>query len=198
VETGDAAFAGRLTSVGAYASAVAELQKGYREGNPELNDRIASLYMRMGSYDEAGKYYSKNVTPPNDYTRSAVLGLVSIALAQKDQKALMESLKKFLAIRDPAAEEPLIGAIRMEANRGEIGLGMDLAGEYLSRYPKGRWRDEADFLTANLLEMDSQFRDIARARDLYRRILGSSPESPFAAAARERLSYIDRHFYQVR
>jgi len=197
-DTGDTEFAGRLASVGAYASAVAELQKGYREGNPGLNDQIASLYMRMGSYDSAGKYYSKNITPPNDYSQRAVVGLVSIAVAQKDQKALMGSLKQFLAIRDPSVEEPLIQAIRMEANRGEIGLGLDLAGEYVARYPNGRWRDEVGFLTANLLEGDSQFRDIARARDLYRGILADNPESAFAAAAREHLSYIERHFYQVR
>ena len=198
VETGDAEFAGRLTSMGAYAPAVAELQKGYREGNPGLNDQIASLYMRMGSYDAAGKYYSKNIAPPNDYTSRAVIGLVSIAIAQKDQKAMMSYLKQFLAIKDPSAEEPLIKAIRMETDRAEIGLGLDLAGEYASRYPNGKWRDEDDFLTANLLEMESQFRDIARARDLYSGILARYPESAFAAAARERLSYIDRHFYEVR
>jgi tetratricopeptide (TPR) repeat protein len=198
VETGDAEFAGRLTNVGAYASAIAELQKGYREGNPALNDQIASLYMRLGTYDAAGKYYSKNIVPPNEYSQRAVVGLVSIAIAQKDQKALMASLKQFLAIKDPSVEEPLIRAVRMEANRAEIGLGLDLAGEYAARYPNGRWRDEADFLMANLLEGDSQFRDIARARDLYRGILANDPESTFAAAAREHLSYIDRHFYQVR
>jgi tetratricopeptide (TPR) repeat protein len=198
VETADTEFAGRLTNMGAYASALAELQKGYREGNPGLNDQIASLYMRMGSYDAAGKYYSRNLVPPNEYSQRAVVGLVSIATAQKDQKALMASLKQFLAIKDPSVEEPLIRAIRMEANRAEIGLGLDLAGEYAARYPNGRWRDEADFLMANLLEGDSQFRDIARARELYRGILASDPESTFAAAAREHLSYIDRHFYQVR
>jgi hypothetical protein len=198
VETGDTAFAGKLTSAGAYASALAELQKGYHEGNPALNDQIAVLYMKMGSYDLAGKYYAKNIAPPSGYTQRAVVGLVSIAVAQKDQKALMASLKQFLAVRDPSVEEPLVRAIRMETDRSEIGLGLDLGEEYIARYPSGRWRDEVDFLMANLLEGNSQFRDIARARALYRGILDNDPESTFAAAAREHLSYIDRHFYQVR
>jgi tetratricopeptide (TPR) repeat protein len=198
VETGDPAFAGKLTSLGAYQSAIAELQKGYREGNPGLNDQLAALYMRVGSYDTAATYYRKNLAPSNEFTQRAVLGLVSIAIAKKDHQALMASLKQFLAIRDPSAEEPLIRSIRMETDRAETGLALDLAAEYAATYPNGRWRDESDFLTANLLEMNSQFRDIARARELYRSILTRYPESAFAAAARARLSYIDRHFFQVR
>ena len=67
-----------------------------------------------------------------------------------------------------------------------------------SDYPDGKWRDEADFLLAQLLENDSAFRDIARARELYGSLLKRFPESAFADAARERLRYIERHFYQVR
>ena len=43
---------------------MAELLKGYKEGNPGLNDQIADLYMRMGSYEAAEKYYAHNLTPP--------------------------------------------------------------------------------------------------------------------------------------
>ena len=49
-----------------------------------------------------------------------------------------------------------------------------------------------------LLEADSQFRDIARARATYKEILDRFPESAFAADARRRIEYIDRHFFQVR
>ena len=46
-EVGDPAFALKLTSIGSYQAAVVELLKGYRDGNPALNDQIAGLYMRM-------------------------------------------------------------------------------------------------------------------------------------------------------
>ncbi len=198
VETGDPAFAERLTSLGSYEAAIAELLKGYKDGNPALNDQIASLYMRLGSYDVAGKYYGKNLSAQNPYSQNAVLGMVRIAVAQKDQVGLMGSLKQFLAINDPAVEEPLIQAARLEKSLGETGVGLDLASEYIKRFPNGTWNDEAEFLMAQLLEADSQFRDIARARTLYRDILSTYPESPFADTARQRLLYIESHFYQIR
>ena len=197
-ETGDAAFAMRLSSLGSYQAAVAELLKGYRDGNPGLNDQIAGLYMKMGSYDAAAKYYGKNVSPQNEYTAAATIGLVRIAALQNDQQALVDSLRRFLALKDPSMEEPLIQAVRMEKARADIGMALDLAAEYVKRFPEGTWRDEADYLVAQLLEADSQFRDIARARALYDSIVTGRPESVFAAAARQRLQYIDRHFIEVR
>jgi tetratricopeptide (TPR) repeat protein len=198
VESADPAFAQKLSSLGAYQPAVVELLKGYKEGNPELNDRIADLYMQMGSYDAAGKYYGKNLSPQNAFTQSAVVGLVRVAVYQNDQQGLISFLRQFLALKDATVEEPLIQAVRMEKSRSEIGIALDLAGEYVKRFPEGKWRDEADYLSAQLLESDSQFRDIARARELYSRILSDHPESAFADSARQRLHYIDRHFIQVR
>ena len=198
VETGDPAFAERLKSLGSYEAAITELLKGYKDGNPALNDQIASLYMRLGSYDAAGKYYGKNLATQNAFTQGAVLGMVRIAVAQKDQAGLMATLKQFLAINDPAIEEPLIQAARLEKSLLETGVGLELAGEYVKRFPTGSWSDEAQFLMAQFLEADSQFRDIARARTLYRDILATWPESLFADTARQRLLYIESHFFQVR
>jgi hypothetical protein len=197
-ETGDPVFAQKLSTLGSYQAAVVELLKGYKDGNPALNDQIAGLYVRMGSYDAAGKYYGKNMSPQSAYTPSAVVGLVRIAVVQNDQQELLSLLRQFLALQDPAVEEPLIQAVRMEKARSEIGMALDLAGEYVKRFPDGAWRDEADYLSAQLLEADSPVRDIARARDLYAGILSGHPESAFADAARQRLQYIDRHFIQVR
>jgi tetratricopeptide (TPR) repeat protein len=197
-EIGDPAFAQKLAALGSYQAAVVELLKGYKEGNPALNDQIGGLYMRMGSYEAAGKYYGKNLTPDNPFTPSAIVGLVRIAVSQNDQQGLMSYLKQFLSLKDSLIEEPLIQAVRMEKARSETGIALDLAVEYLARFPEGGWRDEADFLSAQMLEADSQFRDIARARELYSTILTNHPESAFADAARLRIQYIDRHYIQVR
>ena len=198
-EVGDPAFAARLAGVGANEAAVAELLKGYVDGNPALNDQVAGLYMRMGSYDAAAKYYQKNLSLSSvPYANAAVLGLIRVAASQKDQVGLLAQLKKFLSIRDPAAEEPLIIALRMERDQAQVGVGLDLAAEYLSRYPAGMWRDEAAFIAAQFLEADSPFRDIARARELYKQIVALDPTSDFAAASQVRLQYIERHFFQVR
>jgi len=198
VEPGDAAFAERLSGIGANDAAIAELLKGYKDGNPALNDQIADLYMRTKAYDAAGKYYGKNLLSQTPYAASAVLGMVHIAIAQKDQQAFMSYLKQFLAVKTPAMEETLIQAARMEKEKGETGVALDLAGEYATRYPEGKWRDEATFLMAQILEADSQNRDISRARDLYLEVVQGYPEGAFASPARERLLYLERHFFEVR
>ena len=197
-EAGDPAFADRLSGLGQYEAALAELLKGYRDGNPDLNGRIAQLYLRTGAYDAAAKYFSKNITAPSPYGDSAVIGLVRVAIARKDQADLLSLLRKLLLAKDPGLEETLIAAARFEKERLEIGVGIDLASEYELRYPAGKWRDEADFILAQLLEANSPFRDISRARATYRGILDQHPESVFAPAARDRVEYIDRHFFQVR
>jgi len=198
VESGDAAFAERLSGIGASDAAIAELLKGYKDGNPALNDQIAALYMRTKAYDAAGKYYEKNLSPQTPYTPSAVLGIVHIAIARKDQQAFMSYLKQFLAVKTPAMEETLIQAVRMEKEKGETNVALDLAGEYTTRYPEGKWRDEATFLTAQILEADSRNRDISRARNLYLEVAQNYPEGAFASPARERLLYLERHFFEVR
>jgi len=195
---GDPAFAAKLASLGQYDAAISELLKGYREGNPGLNDSIAQLYLRSGAYDAAAKYFTKNLAEQGRYGDGAVLGLTKVAIAQKDQPELLSLLKKLLAVKDPGLEETLVAVARFEGEKQEVGLGIDLADEYLTRYPDGKWRDEADFILGQLLELDSQFRDLARARATYREILARFPESLFAARARERVEYIDRHFFEIR
>jgi hypothetical protein len=51
---------------------------------------------------------------------------------------------------------------------------------------------------AQILETDSRNRDISRARDLYLDVVQSYPEGAFASPARERLLYLERHFFEVR
>jgi hypothetical protein len=197
-ETGDPTYADTLTALGQYQAAVSELMKGYTDGNPNLNDQIAALYMRMNSYDAAAKFYTKNLSPQNQFTSRAVNGLMRVAVFQKDQQALMSGLKQFLALKDSGTEETFILAARMERDTGQIGVGLELLATYASRFPNGAFRDEADFIAAQMLEADSQFRNIAQARDLYNAILTDYPESSFAESARQRVQYIERHFFQVR
>jgi hypothetical protein len=154
--------------------------------------------MRTADYEAAEKYYLKNLTAANPFWDNAVLGLFRIAIIRNDQKGILNRLKQFLAVRDPAAEDVYVQAVRIETRGQQIGVGLELAGEYAKRYPDGKWRDEIDFLAAQLLEADSPFRDISRARDIYQGILRRFPESAFADPARDRLQYIERHFFQVR
>lgn len=54
------------------------------------------------------------------------------------------------------------------------------------------------FRLAGLLERDWDGRDLRRARDLYRRVVDEYPLSGHWDAARERIEYLNRHFFYIR
>jgi tetratricopeptide (TPR) repeat protein len=195
---GDHAHAERLAGLGERQAALEEFLKGYAEGNWYLNDRIGSLYLDGGDLDAAEKYFAKNVGSPGRAGEAGVLGMVRIALARNDAKGFLAQLKPFLAVQELSIEAELIQAAGLEQRAGAVGVGLELLAEYVRRYPAGRFRDEADWISGQLLELESPWRDITRAREIYRELLRRYPESAFADSARERVRYIEEHFITVR
>jgi len=195
---GDFQYAERLASLGAREAALTEFLKGYTEGNGYLNNRIASLYFAGGDLDAAEKYYEKNLTLSGSSAESGVLGMVRITLAREDARGLLSYLKPFLAIKELSIEEQLIQAARLELRAGGTGVGLEFLAEYAKRHPEGKWRDEVSWLTGQLYEANSPLRDIARARESYSELLRAFPESAFANMARERVRYINEHFFIIR
>ena len=195
---GDYPYAEKLASLGAREAALAEFLKGYTEGNGYLNERIAALYFTGGDLDAAEKYYAKNLPLAGRPAENGVLGMVRVALARDDARGFLAYLKPFLAIQELSIEEQLIQAAQLELGTGGAGVGLELLAEYAKRYPQGSWRDEADWLRGQLYEANSSFRDIARARASYSDLLQAFPESAFANMARERVRYIDEHFFIIR
>ncbi len=197
-ETPDLAYADSLVLLGKYDAAILEYMKGYRESDSSINDRVASVYLRTGDAEAAEKYYKRNLSPGGAYYERAVLGLVRSTLARRDAAAFLSYLKPFLSIKELDIEDPLVQAAVFQKERGDIGVGLALMAEYVKRYPKGTRWDEAYFLLAQFLEADSPYRDIARAKEIYTMILSTFPESKFASPSRDRLRYIEQHFYYVR
>lgn len=195
---GDYEHAEKLAALGAREAALEEFLKGYEDGNGWLNDRIATLYFAGGDVDAAEKYWARNIGLAGTPGEQGTLGMVRVALARDDQKGFMALLKPFLAIRELSIEEELIRATRLQQKSGVPGVGLDLAAEYARRFPTGRWRDESEWLAGQLLEAESPFRDLARAREVYRGLLATWPESSFAGRARERVRWIEEHFFTVR
>ena len=57
----------------------------------------------------------------------------------------------------------------------------------------------ATAVIAGLVLLGPWLRDVARAaRDTYGRVYDQWPESPFSEPARERMLYLERHFFDVR
>jgi tetratricopeptide (TPR) repeat protein len=197
-DVGDPAFAERLAAMGKETAAIAELLKGYREGDPSLDDRIATLYAGGGDLDAAEKYWRKNYDRADPWSTRAVVGLARIATARRDVPAWLAIHRRLLAVSGMPIGDVLVDGAAMARELGEVGLGLDLLREYARRYPNGARMDEAAWHSAQLLELDTRFRDLKRARELYAALLRDFPESPFAAGALERVRWLDQHVFLVR
>lgn len=198
MEAGRLDWAQKLESLGKDTAAIAEYLKGYREGNPELNDRIASLYTRTGDAAAAEKYWRKNVGAASPWGDRAVVGIARLAVARGDVDGYLAWHRQLLAVTALPIDDLLVDAALASRAAGDVGLGIDLLAEYGRRYPAGKRMDEAAFVTAQLLEADSPFRDLKRSRDLYAALVREFPESSLAPQADARLRYLQEHFFTIR
>jgi TolA-binding protein len=197
-EAGRLEWAEKLVALGKETAAIAEYLKGYREGNPDLNDRIAALYTRTGDGAAAEKYWRKNVGAASPWGDRAVVGIARLAIARGDLDGYLAWHRQLLAVSAEPIDDVLVDAALAARAKGDVGLGIDLLSEYGRRYPKGKRMDEAAFVTAQLLEAESPFRDLKSSRDLYAALLREFPESAHAPEAVERLRYLEQHFFTIR
>ncbi len=194
----DLAYADRLAAIGRPEAAIAELMKGYREGNPQLNDRLAALYTSTRDYDAAEKYWQMNLGSSAPWGEKAVVGIARLAIARGDVKGWLAVQRQVLAATTEPIDGLLADAAGLARRQGDVGLGLDLLAEYARRYPAGSRMDEVAFLSAQLLEADSTYRDFRRARELYAALVQQYPESAHAPEAIARVRWLDQHVFLVR
>lgn len=191
------AAAERLFAAGAFDLALAEYLKLYREADPLLNDRLAAIYAETGEPEAAVKYYQKNLSAPDPYGELAVVGLVRAGLAMGSEELVHEQLKSLLAIHSLPIGRELLDLARFLMAQGRAALALEPLQEYLRRYERGTELDRAWFILAQLYELDSPLRDLAKAREYYRKIYDELPESAYAAEAQARIRYLDRYFFNI-
>ncbi len=187
----------RLFAAGFYDLALPEYLGIYREADPLLNDRLASIYLQRGEAAAAAKFYDRNLSALPPYTDQAILGLVRAGLELGSPELVLEHLPALLELRTADIERELLAVARFVAGQGRYPLAFDLLSEYLRRYPRGAAMDRALFQLAQLYELESPLRDVRRAREYYRKVYEGYPESEYAAEARNRILYLDRYFFHV-
>jgi outer membrane protein assembly factor BamD (BamD/ComL family) len=87
-------------------------------------------------------------------------------------------------------------AARNELAAGRPQGAIEALDRLLARYPPGM--DEAFFLYGSALEQSGPLRDIRRAYGYFRKVRDDYPMSPFWDKASERISYIERHYFEIR
>ncbi|MBN2353968.1 MAG: hypothetical protein JXD23_15450 [Spirochaetales bacterium] len=191
------AAAARLLELGDSKDALREYLSSYSEGDPDLNQLIAALALREKDYPNAILFWKKNLDAEAKLRDQAVLGLVRAYLAVNDRNALAGLVRPLLAVRVRPIEEELglligyFSALRMDA------LGYDLLCEYLKRFPTGGRIDHVLFLLGQLYEFCTPLLDFKKSRECYAEVVTNFPESRYFAPSRERVQFLDRHYFRV-
>ena len=188
-------YAEKLFAIGEWEAALTEFLKNYQDGNPQLNDRIATVYAAMGAHEAALKYYSKNLETADAYAERAVLGLVRSSVALGDEKLLADYLETFLGANTTGRD--LLNVARFQGDSGHAAVALDMYQEYLKRFPWGDQLDEVYFRLARLYELDLTQRDLEKSRSYYQKVYDEYPESLYSDESRQRLRYLERYFFRI-
>jgi len=190
--------AARLYELGKYQEALRTYLAAYSEGDPSLNETIATLALLQKDFRNAALYWKKNLTAPGAFRDKAVIGLVKTFTAADQKRELELILKELYTVKNFPIEDELVLLIRYFTAKNDGSLVEELLGRYLDLYPDGRYLDEIYFRLGELYEYSSAIRDFKKARGYYTFVVRDYPESGFYGAARERIDYINRHYFHVR
>ncbi len=187
----------RLFAGGFYDLALPEYLAVYREADPLLNDRLAAIYLAKGEAAAAAKFYDRNLSAGAPYGGQAVIGLVRAGLAMASPELVLQHLPALLELPPAQTQAELLDVAGFAISQGRYPLALELLSEYLRRHPRGSGLDTVYFQLARIYELESPLRDVRLAREYYRKVYEEFPESEHAAKARERILYLDRHFFHV-
>jgi len=98
----------------------------------------------------------------------------------------------------PGTPDAFLATARAEYAAGRAPTTIAAAQSYLNLAPDGSGADEALWLEAQALELDSPSRDIAEALSLYRKLTVDWPRSAFWSRANDRADYIQRYYFDIR
>jgi hypothetical protein len=80
-------------------------------------------------------------------------------------------------------------------NAGNIVQALAVMEQFRQRFPIGT--GEAWWLLGQLLEANSPARDIRLSLEYYRRLVSEFPQSPRVPAARRRIAYLERYYFNI-
>ncbi len=194
----DFTYADSLMTAREYEYAITEYLKNYRESNSYLNDRIAEAYSNMGNNSLAMQYWIKNINTNAEYAEKAVIGIVNSSIATDDYSTLLRYVNRLPNIASTSIEEVLLHLTEYYKSRQDYQTAIDTYNLFMTRYPFSRMLDKMYFLMGTLYEENSSVRDFEKAIIFYEMIYEKFPESTKSRAARDRVDYINRHFFYIR
>ena len=198
IDRNDYLHAERLTASGRYEDALSAYLKHYKEASPYLNEQIADLYWKTDQFQKALGYRLKNVTAPGQYSSKAVVGTVLVALKVDDYSLVLQFMKPFLDTERPSLHDDAAALARYCIAKADFQTAKDVLDHILANQANDSNTAEIIFLLGQIYEANSELKDYRKARDAYKEVYTQFPESLVSEAAKEKVKFLNRHFFFIR
>jgi len=178
--------------------ALAEFKKAYDGADPQIADTIARLARDTGDNGEAARYWQENAGRDDRLGSDARQGLLELAVSQGNHQDAEHYLQQLRARGEKPEAAALLGVARQRAEAHDVAGAIDLYQQFLKEYQPDGLADRAYFELGRLYESNSSERNMRKSLGNYRMVTDNYPLSPYWDAARERIEYLNRHFFQIR
>jgi hypothetical protein len=136
------------------------------------------------------------VTPPPAPTRPVIRddGIAPVPQATASGSPAQNLPPEFSAGGTGPAD--YVTRAKQEYDAGRVGSALSVLDQMRQQYAV--LTDEALWLYGQLLEANSPSRDIRLALEYYRRLVREYPQSPRVPEAQQRISYLERYYFNLR
>ncbi len=199
IRKGDFSIADDLYEKGKLKEALYEYLMAYKKGNPDVDNRIGDIYFRLNDFDNAVKYWKKNLNNRKAALRDqAVKGIIKAAINNNDVELLNRTIDRLLKIRSKDAKEIILEAAAFLKDFNKIDRAASLYSKYIKLFPDDLLIDQIYYLLGRIYEMDSVVMDFKKSVMYYTIVIENFPSSLYWDKSKNRINYIKRHYLQIR
>ena len=193
--TGDYTLANALFERGELEDAWVEYNRQYREGNADIDRRIAILGMKIGKEKEVLPFFMK-ILPKDPGDEEAFSSALTASLHLKDLDYLEELSEYLSALEKPVEEILLAGDLLRSGNKNISAI--QFYKSYARLFPFSFELDRVYFELGKMYQEDEVLKDERIAVEYFKLLREDFPASRYWDEAVKRIQYLERHFLHIR
>ena len=198
----------KLVDDGLIEEALSSYLSVYKEGDVNINQKIAKSYFSLGKIEKAAEYWQRNIdlsllseNQDKLVMMDANFNLLKVALIKEDiseVKRLYSILLSDFEIDIENKTELYFEVGNFLFAKGYVGEALDVFLRFVDLFQYSKLLSGVYFRLANVLEFPSIYSDLIASRKYYQQVIKEYPYSNFAKQANERIKYLDQYFFKVR
>lgn len=164
---------------------------------PYTNDRLGEAYYRTKQFRKAFTLWQRNLRRSPPWRQRAFKGVLKSILEINNHKEFMKLYELYRRefTPDRALRTELIAVAE---RKSDIYTRLKLYEDFLKAFPGDEREPEYFYKAAELFRRESPYRDLRKARMLYKNILDRYPLSPYYVPASQNLDALEKKYFDLR